>query len=331
MTTAQIENILDQFDVKISNYEVVNIDEKKGWSAKFLFLIIEKNVQYILKGKSKEQLAGYLDDIEISNFLSSLGFSVRTAIKTPSSDYHYIQDDIYWDLKTYVPGSVMQFSDYIDESIISLAKVNTTYIKVSLNNASLKGLNLKTKDFSNSTDALNSLEMYKEVLRSIIGGSTENFAYWLRFAQNEVKTILAHNPDFSIIHNDLNHKNILLDLDTMKVVSFIDWDHGCISTPLKDILEPINMFYDFVPQKYEHVRKIYLDTIRTDYDLKITDSELSFMQVYFYTLSKWNYITTFAKLISELGNSTNELTAFENVVVTQLAKLKEIGKHYNLY
>lgn len=330
-TTAQIEDILDQFDVNLSNYEIVNIDEKKGWSAKHLYLIVEKNEQFILKGKSEDQLAGYLEDIEISNFLSPLGFNVRTPIKTRDGEYYFLKDYIYWDLKTYIPGSVLDFNEYTDDTVISLAAKNTSYINASLNNPSINKLKLKVKDYSDVKDMLDKIHTHKEILDGVGDSETQMFFNWFNFAQEEVGKILRNNPDFSIIHNDLNNKNILLDLESMEVVSFIDWDHGCISTPLKDIIEPINEFYDFIPQRFDHVRQIYVDAIKSNYQLTITDSELDFLQVYFYTLNKWNYIITFARLISELGNTTNELEIFEDVISTQLAKLKEIGKRYNTY
>lgn len=331
VNTVQLEEILGQFEIKLSNYEIVNIDEKKGWSAKYLYLIVEKNRQFILKGKSNNQIAGVLDEIIISSYLNSHGFTVRTPIKTKTNEYHLLKNDIYWDLKTYIPAAVLNFSEYNNETVNSLASLNTQYIKASLNDPSIKNLGIKTKDYSDISETLENIILYHNILENVLGNTPKLFLEWFIFAQKEVKEILNTNKDFSIIHNDLNNKNILVDLDSMKVVSFIDWDHGCISTPLKDIIEPINMFYEFAPQSYEQMRSEYLGAIKANYTITIPDSKLIFLQVYFYTLNKWNYILTFAKLISELGNSTNEKADFENVIKNQILKLNEIGKKYNIY
>jgi hypothetical protein len=294
-------------------------------------LIVEKEAQFILKGKSNEQIAGYLYDIEISNYLLPHGFSVRTAIKTHEGNFHYEEDGTFWELKTYIPAAVVDFGEYNDNTLISLAELNTSYINTSLNRDSITKLNLKARDFSDITETVGNILQYHDILKPLIGETTEMFTEWFNFAHKVVKTILDKHADYSIIHNDLNNKNILLDLDTMKVVSFIDWDHGCISTPLKDIIEPINMFYDLVPQNYDQMRLKYLDAIKSRYQLRVNDSELNLLEVYFYTLNKWNYITTFARFIKELGNSTNELSSFENVIVTQVMKLKDIGKKYSIF
>ena len=330
-TTAQVEHILSQFAVDLSNYEVINIEEKKGWSSKFLFLIVEKNAQFVLKGKSKDQLGGYLSDIAISSYLRQRGFEVRTSFKTHDDKYHYIEDDIYWDLKTYVAGSVEEFVNYTDESVKALAHLNISYIKSSLNSKDIHDLQLENKDFLANEDMIQTILNYKTCLKSVIGNAPELYADWLHFAREEIGQILRKNTDVSIIHNDLNNKNILLDLTTMHVTSFIDWDHGCISTPLKDILEPVNMFYDFVLPKYEKHRSIYLTEIKKDYALSISEAEVDLLQVYFYALNKWKYITFFAKLITDLGNTTNELHIFEEQVRSQLSKLQDLGKRCKVF
>lgn len=329
-TIAHIEKILTNFDLKLANYEVINIEEKKGWSARFLFLIVEKNNQFVLKGKSKEQLAGYKSDIVISDFLKTKGFDVRTSIKTLNGDYHYVEDDIYWDLKTYITGSVEEFADYTNTSVTSLAQCNITYIKASLNSSQLAELGLEYKDFLKNEDTIAGILKHKDVLKSVIGESPDTFAHWLHFARDEIGQILDKNTDSCIIHNDLNNKNILLDLTTMQVISFIDWDHGCISTPLKDILEPINMFYDFIPINYEDYKALYLSEIRKSYELRLSESELNLLQVYFYALNKWKYITFFANLITELGNTTQEQHIFEDQVKSQLAKLNNLAQRCNV-
>lgn len=329
--TAQVENILSNFDVSLSNYEIVNIEEKKGWSSKFLFLIVEKTAQFVLKGKSKDQLGGYLADIAISTYLKEKGFEVRTSIQTHDGKYHYIEDDIYWELKTYVAGSVEEFVNYTEDSVKTLAKLNISYINTSLNSKDIHNLQLETKDFLANEDMIQTILKYKDTLKSVIGNESETFADWLHFARDEIQHILTKNTDISIIHNDLNNKNILLDLTTMHVTSFIDWDHGCISTSLKDILEPVNMFYDFVLPNYDTLRDTYLNEIKHNYDLRISDSELNLLQVYFYALNKWKYITFFAKLITDLGNTTNELPIFEEQVRSQLSKLKDLGKRCNVF
>jgi thiamine kinase-like enzyme len=329
--TAQVENILSKFDVSLSNYEIVNIEEKKGWSSKFLFLIVEKRAQFVLKGKSKDQLGGYLSDIAISTYLKDKGFEVRTSVQTHDGSYHYVEDEIYWELKTYVAGSVEEFVNYTEESVKSLADLNISYIKSSLNSKDIYNIGLENKDFLANEDMIETILKYKDTLKSVIGNESEVFADWLHFARDEISQILTKNSDMSIIHNDLNNKNILLDLTTMHVTSFIDWDHGCVSTPLKDILEPVNMFYDFVLPSYDTLRSTYLNEIKHNYDLRISESELNLLQVYFYALNKWKYITFFAKLITDLGNTTNELSIFEEQVSLQLAKLKDLGKRCNVF
>ncbi len=328
---AQVESILSNFDVSLSKYEIVNIEEKKGWSSKYLFLIIEKSAQFVLKGKSKDQLGGYLSDIAISSYLKERGFEVRTSIQTHDGKYHYIEDGIYWELKTYVAGSVEEFVNYTEDSVETLAKLNISYINASLNSKDIHNLRLETKDFLDNEDMVQLILKYKDTLRGVISNESETFADWLHFAREEIQRILTKNTDISIIHNDLNNKNILLDLTTMRVTSFIDWDHGCISTPLKDILEPANMFYDFVLPRYTTLRSTYLTQIRAIYDLRVNDSELNLLQVYFYALNKWKYITFVAKLITELGNTTNELLIFEEQVRSQLSKLKDLGKRYSVF
>ncbi len=326
LTTAQIETILTEFQVELSNFEIINIEEKKGWSSKYLFLVVEHSAQYVLKGKTRDQLTGYIADIEISNFLISKGFSARSSIKTKAGEYHFEQDGIYWELKTYIPGSVTNFVDYTDTSIISLAQVNTSYINASLNSSLIKDLQLEVRDIFNIKDTVAKLVSHKDILFSIVGDEPQRFIEWFSFAQTELSKILKKSPDFSIVHNDLNNKNILLDLHTDKVTSFIDWDHGSISTPLKDILEPLNTFYDYVPEKYEYMRDVYLKEIKASYQIQISESELNLLQVYFYALNKWEYIAFFVKMIEDVGDTSNELARFEDVVRTQLGKLTSLGK-----
>jgi len=93
----------------------------------------------------------------------------------------------------------------------------------------------------------------------------------------------------------------------------------------------VNMFYDFVLPSYDTLRSTYLAQIRANYDIRISDSELNLLQVYFYALNKWKYITFFAKLITDLGNTTNELPIFEEQVRSQLSKLKDLGKRCNVF
>lgn len=331
ISTAQVEQILDKFNIELANFDIVNLEEKKGWSSKFLYLIVEQDEQYLLKGKYKDQLEGFLSDILISDYLSSKGFSVREAIKSKEGNYHFIDNDIFWELKSYIPGSVEDFTEYTEETVRSLAKINISYINASLNNEDAGKLGLDIKDFSSIEDKMVSFMTNKEILTNIIGDATNISMEWFKFAQVEAKKIITKNKDWSIIHNDLNNKNILLDLKSNNVTHFIDWDHGCISTPLKDILEPLNMFFDFVPQKYENLRSVYLNEITKKYNLQISDSEVNFLQVYFYALNKWNYIAFFAKLIKDVGNSTNELADFENVVKTQLNNLDKLGKLYKVF
>lgn len=330
LTTSEVEKVLEHFDVELSNFEIVNIEEKRGWSSRFLFLIIEHSEQFVLKGKSEEQLAGYLADIAISDFLKEKGFEAREAIKTKEGKYHFIDEEIHWDLKTYVPGSVENFAEYTDESVVSLAQINTSYINASLNNPEVKGLGLEVMDFLDIGVTLQGFAKYKDILCSVVGNEPEKFSEWFQFAQVEISKILGKQNDFSISHNDLNHKNILLDLHTNRVTSFIDWDHGCIATPLKDIVEPINMFYDFVPERYEHMRTIYLKKIAEGFGLRCSQAELNLLQVYFYALNKWKYMTFFAKLIDEVGDTSNELSMFEDVIRTQLDKVNNMGKLYRI-
>ncbi len=330
-TTAEIEEILTKFDVNLSNFEIINIEEKKGWSSKFLFLIVEHSEQYVLKGKSKEQLVGYLADIAISDYLNINGFTSRKAIKTNLDLYHFEQSSIFWELKTYIPGSVSNFSEYTDDSIISLARVNTAYINTSLNKSDISKLGLDIQDILDIKSTVESFNLHKSLLTSIVGKETQKFADWFGFAQNEISKFIKQNTDFSIIHNDLNNKNILLDLHTNKVTSFIDWDHGVISSPLKDILEPINTFYDYVPEKYEQMRTMYLKEISSNYDVKISASELNLLQLFLYALNKWKYISFFITLIENVGDTTNELAIFEDVVSSQLNKLNSMGKLYKVF
>ena len=329
--TTQIENILSCFDIELSNFEIINIEEKKGWSSRYLYLIVEKNNQFVLKGKDKDQLGGYLSDIAISNFLKANGFDARISIKTKDDKYHFLSENLYWELKTYVAGSVEEFANYTDKSVKSLAEVNISYIKSSLNNKSINTLGLEKKDFLDIKELKATIINYKDILKSVIGSSPDLFEDWFHFAHDEIKLILNKNTDISIIHNDLNNKNILLDLSSMKVTSFIDWDHGCISTTLKDITEPINMFYDFVIDRYDELKLIYLNEIKKHYSLKVSETELDFLQVYFYALNKWKYINFFAKLIRDLGNSTNELTVFEEQIHTQFNKLNDLGSRCNVF
>jgi hypothetical protein len=331
LETAQIEEILSHFDLNLENYEIVNLEEKKGWSAKFLYLIVEQKEQFILKGKSADQLSGFMADIEISNFLLNQGFKVRQPVKTKSGNYHYVHSDIHWDLKNYIPGSVEEFAKYTKDSIISLADINIKYIKASLNNSEINTLDLAAKNILDNEDIVNKIKAHKQILHPVIGDEPNLFIDWLHFARDELIKTLAKNTDFSIIHNDLNNKNIVLDLHTMHVTSFIDWDHGCISTPLKDITEPLNMFYDFIPEKYDDFRIIYIEKVKDEYDLKIADSELDLLQVYFYALNKWKYITFFTKLMEELGDSTGEYSEFEEIVRIQHRKLKDLGKLYRVF
>jgi len=331
LTTAQIEEILSQFQIDLSNFDIVNIEEKKGWSSRYLFLIVEHNDQFLLKGKSEEQLSGYIADTEISDFLKSKGFNTRDSIKTKSGEHHFIQDDIYWDLKTYIPGSVVHFAEYNDISIISLAQVNTSYLNSSLNNHQIKSLRLEERDVLDIKPVIEDLTKHKNTLAGVIGNEPKKFNEWFNFAQNELTKILMQNTDFSIIHNDLNNKNILLDLNSDKVTSFIDWDHGCISTPLKDVVEPINTFYDYAPEAYEHMREIYFKEINNSYQINLSEAELNLLQTYLYALNKWKYISFFAQLIKNDENTAKEVAEFEDVVRTQLSKLNGMGRLYNVF
>ena len=331
LTTAQIEHILDNFNQTFENFEIINIEEKKGWSSRYLYLIVEHNSQFVLKGKSKDQLSGFMADIEISNFLKEKGFSVRESILTKTGEVHQVVDDIYWELKSYVTGSVEEFVNYTDQTVTSLAKLNAIYITSSLNSPVLSSLKLDTVSFPNHEEIVTKINTATDTLNRVIGNESKEATDWFRFAGEELKTIFTKNTDKSIIHNDLNSKNILLDLNTMSVTSFIDWDHGCISTPLKDMLEPVNMFYDFVPEKYDSLKQIYLTEFSKYYKTNLTQTELDFIQVYFYALSKWKYITFFANLIKDLGDSTGELEIFQNQIKSQLAKLKDLGKKCKVF
>lgn len=326
LSNLEIEEVLNQFDVDISNFDVVNIEEKKGWSSVYLYLIVQKETQYLLKGKSKEQLAGYMADIIISDYLASKDFLARVSIRTKSGDYHFVEGDIHWELKTYIPGAVVPFESYTQNSIVSLAKVNLAYINASLNLDEVNNLKLRKLDILDSTEIQENITENKSVLSTLIGTKPIDFLDWIRSTQEILANLLLRYNDFCIVHNDLNNRNILLDLETNNVISFIDWDHGCIANPLKDIIEPINNFFDYSEATYPKYRTIYLETVADYYDLKLNQKELDLLQLYLYGLNKWKYILLFAKWIKELGNSTNELTRFENEIIENTEKFDRLAR-----
>ena len=57
ITEAEIESIIKNFDVEISEYEIIDINKYQGWSSKHLYLLVSSQGDFVLKAKSSDQIS----------------------------------------------------------------------------------------------------------------------------------------------------------------------------------------------------------------------------------------------------------------------------------
>lgn len=315
LSTATIENILSKFNKDITNYEIINLEELQGWSSKYLYLIVSEDDDYILKGKTDEQMAGFEQENNISDLLKRNNFLTRDAINTIDNKSFYRAQNVNWTLKTYIPGSAGNTEEYTSNTISTMAALMGNYLTLTLNQQHLKqDLLLNTLCIDKNLYTNNILPNV-QALQNYIPDEINVIHAWHNEFYSLINNLFEKNTDFAVIHNDINTKNILIDHKTKNTITYIDWDHVIYGSPLKDICDTLNMFYDYLSiEKYTEFREIFITELNKKYKIKLTSLEIELLQKFFYTQAKWSAILFYFRLLQQLGNTTNEQTRFENEI-----------------
>ncbi|MFC1722171.1 phosphotransferase [Patescibacteria group bacterium] len=308
ITEAQLEKVITQFDVKISDYEIINLEKFQGWSSRYLFLIVSSE-NYLLKAKSADQLKGYSNAVEISNALNEKGIKTRLPILTKNKEIFHKDGKYYWSLMTYLPGSAAHTEEYNEDTVISLAKQLIKHFNAFPYVENSKS-NLKVPTEVSNMEILNDFYKEKELLAKI--GVTENGfeTHYKKLAENHGKFLQNINVS-TLIHNDINPRNILIDHNTKKVVALIDWDHGVYGNPLKDISDTISIFYDYLSNaKANEYKKLFLDNFTSKWFDSIEKELINHAITFYYTKAKWQSILFYLGLLKKYGNSKGEEARF---------------------
>lgn len=308
VTDLYIENILNEFAIDIKNYEIINLKEMQGWSTSYLYLITSSLGDYIFKVKTEEQFKGYSEEVIISDFLHSQGKVVRKSILTKTGETYVKKDDCYWCLLSFVPGAAAHVDEYTEKTVADLAQELSGYIMLSMNRAEvLEKLKLPFSEPKNPQLVFERVLAEKRFLSEVITSDISRFEEWYKVGCLGCHKIIDDYKNVSIIHNDINPKNILFDHTSKDIICFIDWDHGCFGSPLKDVFDTISMFYDYLDNtKARRFSKLFLENINSEILNGITDTDFGRLFQYFYTYAKWKSVLFYADLLKKYNNQYGE-------------------------
>ena len=268
---------------------------------------------YILKAKTKDQLVGYDNEVNVCNALLKHNIPTRRPILTKSKEIFYSGNEFYWCLMSYIAGTSSHVDEYNETTVTTLAEHLEQYFVASISASDLTNieLNIPTKPnptavlerFIGEIPKLQTLGVFKghdieDLYSSIMAG------YVKYLEQSKLK---------SLIHNDINPRNILIDHNDRDVISLIDWDHVCYGDPLKDLSDAVAIFYDFMPfEKAREYSTLFYKSFSPDWASKLEKNVTEYAFFYYYTVSKWQSILFYLDLLNKYDNEYGERDRFIN-------------------
>ncbi len=316
-----IEEILEKFDYSISEYEIIDMEEYKGWSSEYLYLIVSASDNFVLKAKTLEQTAGYDNEVKVSFELINNKVPSRLPIITKKGTLFHEQYGYHWCLMTYIPGAASHITEYNEKTVKSLAKHIDQYIVSAVSGSSLANLKLNESKKKSELSIITRLYSEKAYLEE------KGFLNIAHIDTLYSTLIDGHNKFLkdlkveSIIHNDINPRNILIDHKSKEVVSLIDWDHVKYGNPLKDLSDAVTMFYDYFPIE---VATSFRDTFYNSFNSKwytgIKTEAVEYAFLFYYTVSKWRAILFYLDLLREYDNKYGEKEKFINEIKQNYSK-----------
>ena len=164
---------------------------------------------------------------------------------------------------TYITGTAAYANEYTPNTIRSLAKYIDSYVISPNTHKNTNQLNIKPCVCEKNLESIShimsdknlpklleniNLSNIKKIYDSLKGGHLESL--------NDLKVK-------SLIHNDIYPRNILIDPHSKRVISLIDWDHGCYGSPLKDVSDAVAIFYDYLsPDKTAEYKALFIAHLR---------------------------------------------------------------------
>ncbi len=315
VTDADIISVIEKFNAKITEFEIIDLEELKGWSSEHLFLIVAQDENYILKAKTQEQITGYDNEISVTNKLLEKGVVTRRSVLTLENNAFFEGFGYFWCLMTYIPGAPAHIEEYDKTTVKSLAEHIDQYVKASLLDQNLQHIDIHEIPHQNHTETLENFmsEITYMTDRNII--NTDNLDAVYQSLINGSRAMLENQNLKSIIHNDINPRNILIDHKTKNVISLIDWDHVKYGNPLKDVSDAVAIFYDFLDvDKANDYKNIFYKSILSEWFTNLKVETIEFAFFYYYTVSKWRAVLFYMELLKKYGNQYGEEKRFINEI-----------------
>ncbi len=321
----QLQTVISKFNADITEYEIIEMDKYQGWSSTHLYLVVSADNNYILKAKTENQIAGYDNEVKICNALRQIHIQTRCPILTTDGKIFYKDKDFYWCLMTYIAGGTSHVNEYTETTVSSLAKCIEEYIRISNTESKLAMLDLKTRAAQKDIQALDQFIKEQQTLEKlkIVKGDTIKEIYTV--LKGGFKQELEQIKQTSLIHNDINPRNILIDHASKEVISLIDWDHGCYGRTLKDISDAVAIFYDYLPiTKANTYKKQFYANLTAPWFTTMDPETVELAFLFYYTVSKWRTILFYLDLLKKYDNKYGEEKRFINEMKQTYTKWADI-------
>ncbi len=331
ISESDLESVISNFNSNIVEYEIIDMDKYQGWSSAYLYLLVCADDNYILKAKTPEQISGYDNEVKVCNALIANGIEARRPILTKSGEIFHQQCGYYWNLMTYISGAQSHVNEYEKSTVSTLAEHINEYVSASLSNESLKNLDLCQTTQKNGVDTLDQLITEKELLEKNSILEISDILDLYKSLKTGYESTLNKLDIRSIIHNDINPRNILIDHKSRNVISLIDWDHVKYGNPLKDVSDAVSIFYDFLPfEKAGEYRKLFNESIKAEWFKNINPKTVDFALLFYYTIAKWKSILFYLDLLKRFDNKYGEEERFINEMKNSYEKWQNMIKSVSI-
>ncbi len=297
-----VGKILSHFN--INNVKAVNPFLWDGWSSHKLYLIETEKERYLLKSKKQDHSESLIKASNITNYLHDAGLPfISQPIRTKHNKLFYTDaDNNWWELQTYMEGSIIPAEETNEKHVTSLAKALASYHKLFIDQEVLaKSLFIPksteyTYDFRDEK-LEKERNRYANILSQELLIDTKRYKnffdqYVIAFEkiQKLIKNINPTEHKKTLIHRDLGG-NVLFNKTSKEVAAIIDWDLAQFGDLVVDICAVSGV-----------IKNSLNDLFIESYDsyIKLSEQELKFIPVYkymsFVKSNKW-WITYNIKLL----------------------------------
>ncbi len=325
ISDSEILSIISNFDASIAEYEIIDMEKYQGWSSKYLYLLVSADDNFILKAKTADQIEGYDNEVKVCNALLEIGIPGRRPILTKSGGIFYEQAGLHWCLMTYIPGAPSHVNEYTENTVSSLATHIDQYVVASTSQKKLKNLGIRQTSKQDGLKILGQFVSEKSFLESVgvLKGSDLDTLYPL--INEGYEKFLKNLRIESILHNDMNPRNILIDHKSKNVISLIDWDHVGYGNPLKDVSDAVAIFYDFLSlQDALKYKKLFYKSFTSPWFTEINPMAIEYAFLFYFTVAKWQAVLFYLNLLREYDNKYGERARFISEMKQIYAKWKSV-------